>query len=116
MNDPSNDWRNEVNWLYVRRLLRAHLIMWVFGFVLTLLSTFGMLDGTTRKLLGILALLVFAASLLGAFPIFGKTRQEDHEGPVYSFQVFLIFFGFLLSSGGYMWLLSSIGLDSIKLW
>ena len=90
--------------------------MWVFGFVLTLLSTFGMLDGATRKLLGILALLVFAASLLGAFPIFGKAKQEDHEGPVYSFQVFIIFFGFLLSSGGYMWLLSSIGLDSIKLW
>jgi hypothetical protein len=116
MNDPTNDWRNEVNWPYVRRFLRAHLIMWMFGFVLTLLSTLGVLVGTTRKLLGVFALLIFAASLLGAVPIFGKAMQEDHEGPVYSVKVFFIFFGFLLSSGGYMWLLSSIGLDSVELW
>jgi hypothetical protein len=90
--------------------------MWVFGIVLTLLSTSGMLVGATRKFLGILALLVFAASMLGAFPIFGKSMQENHEGPVYSFRVFLIFLAFLLSSGGYMWLLSSIGLSSIELW
>jgi hypothetical protein len=90
--------------------------MWVFGFILTLLSSFGLLIGATRKLLGIFALLVFAASLLGAVPIFGKSMQEDYEGPVYSFQVFLLLFGFLLSSGGYMWLLSSIGLSTIELW
>lgn len=116
MNDPVNDWRNEVNWPYVRRFLQAHLIMWVFGLALTLLSTWGILVGATRKFLGVFALLIFAASLLGAAPIFGKAMQEDHEGPVYSFKVFLIFFGFLLSSGGYMWLLSSIGLNSIELW
>lgn len=90
--------------------------MWVFGFVLTLLSTLGILVGATRKFLGILALLIFAASLVGAVPIFGKARQKDHEGPVYAFKVFLIFFGFLLSSAVYMWLLSSISLDSIELW
>ena len=90
--------------------------MWVFGLALTLFSTLGILVGATRKFLGVFALLIFAASLLGAAPIFGKAMQEDHEGPVYSFKVFLIFFGFLLSSGGYMWLLSSIGLDSIELW
>jgi hypothetical protein len=116
MNDPTNNWRNEINWPYVRRFLRAHLIMWVFGFILTLLSTLGILVGPTRKFLGVLALLIFAASLVGVVPIFGKTTQKDHEEPVYSFKVFLIFFGFLLSSGGYMWLLSSIGLDSIELW
>jgi Na+/melibiose symporter-like transporter len=116
MNDPSSDWKNEVNWLYVRQFFRAHLIMWVFGCVLTLLSTMGLLVGATRKFLGILALLIFAASLVGVVPIFGNATQENHEGPVYSFQVFLIFFGFLLSSGGYMWLLSTIGLHSIELW
>ena len=116
MNDPTNDRRNEVNWLYVRRFFRAHLIMWMFGFVLTLLSILGILVGATRKLLGVLALLIFAASLVGAVPIFGKAMREDHEGPVHSFKVFLIFFGFLLSSGGYMWLLSLISLDSIELW
>jgi hypothetical protein len=116
MNDPTNDWRNEVNWPYVRRFLRAHLIIWVFGFVLTLLSKLWILVGATRKFLGVFALLIFAASLLGTVPIFGNAMQEDHEGPVYSVKVFLIFFGFLLSSGGYMWLMSSIGLDSIELW
>jgi hypothetical protein len=91
-------------------------MMWVFGLVLTLLSTLGILVGPTRKFLGIVALLMFAASLVGAFPIFGKAIQEDHEGPVYSFQMFFIFFGFLLSSGAFMWLLSAIDLNSIELW
>lgn len=116
MNDHTNDWRNEINWPYARRFLRAHVIMWMFGFVLTLLSALGILVGANRKFLGVLALLIFAASLVGTVPIFGKAMQEDHEGPVYSFMVFLIFFGFLLSSGGYMWLLSSISLSSIELW
>ena len=116
MNESSSDWRIEVRWHYVRWFLRAHVFMWVFGFILALLSTFGMLIGASRKVLGIFALLIFAASLLGAMPIFGKAMQEDDEGPVYSFQVFLILFGFLLSSGGYMWLLSSMGLSSIELW
>ena len=116
MNDPPRDWRNEVNWPYVRRFLQAHFAMWAFGFVLILLSTMGMLLGATRKFLGVLALLIFAVSLVGVVPIFGKATKEDHEGPVYSVKVFPIFFGFLLSSGGYMWLLSSLGLDSIALW
>lgn len=116
MDEPSSDWRSEVRWNYVRWFLRAHFVMWGFGFALTLLSAFGLLIGIKRKILGIVALLIFAASLLGAMPIIGKATQEDYEGPVYSFQVFLILLGFLLSSGGYMWLLSSMGLSSIELW
>jgi hypothetical protein len=90
--------------------------MWAFGLLLVLLSVLGLLGGATRKLLGILALLTFATSLVGVVPIFGRATQEDDEGPVYSFGVFLILFGFLISSGGFMWLLSSIGLSSIELW
>lgn len=42
--------------------------------------------------------------------------KEDSDGPVYSFQVFLVLIGFLISSGGYIWLLSIMNLDSIDLW
>ena len=116
MNRPSRDWRREVNWSYVRLFFRAHLLMWVFGLVLVLLSISGTLVGQTRKLLGIIALLSFAASPVGVVPIFGTALKEDHEGPVYSFRTLLVFFCFLISSGGYMWLLSSIALSSIELW
>ena len=77
MNDHTNDWRNEINWPYARRFLRAHVIMWTFGFVLTLLSALEILVGANRKFLGVLALLIFAASLVGAFPIFGKTMRRS---------------------------------------
>lgn len=116
MNGTSSDWKNEINGSYVRRFLWAHLLMWGFGFVLTLHSALGMLGGSTKKYLGFLALLIFLASLVGTVPIFGKSDREDHEGPVFSFRVFFIVFGFLISSGAYMWLLSCIGLHSIELW
>jgi hypothetical protein len=90
--------------------------MWVFGLVLILLSTFGILIGPTRKFLGIAALLIFAGSLIGVVPILGKANREDYEGSAYSFKALLIFLCFLISSGGYMWLISSIGLSSIELW
>lgn len=115
-NDLPGDWRDEINWGYVRWLVRGHAVMWGYGLSMFALSQTGLLAGPSRRVLGILALSFFAASLVSAFPIFGKANQEDSEGPVYSFQVFLILMGFLLSSGGYMWLLTAIGLDSIELW
>lgn len=116
MAEGAQDWRVEVNWPYVRRFVRAHLIMWIFGFVLFGLSGANLLVGPTRKFLGVLGLLLFAGSLIGVVPIFGKAMKEDSEGPVYSFQVFLVLIGFLISSGGYIWLLSTMSLDSIELW
>jgi hypothetical protein len=45
MNDHPDGWRSEIRWFYVRRFLRAHIVMWMFGFILTLLSMFGLLVG-----------------------------------------------------------------------
>ena len=47
MNDHTNDWRNEINWPYARRFLRAHVIMWMFRFRPDL--AFGIGDTCWRK-------------------------------------------------------------------
>jgi hypothetical protein len=114
---PGDSWRREVNWRYVRLLTVAHMMIWLFAFGLVIAAHYDLLVGAVKKTLGIIALVIFGASLVGIAPVFGQPLQKGEDGAgVWQFPVFLIVFAFLASSGGYMLVLTYLGLDSIALW
>lgn len=113
--DPDYDWRTEVNWPHVRRLMVLHAIYWGFGVAQVVLYWAGLLTGGVRTLIGIIDYLVWAALLVLSFGVVARTRTGPDSAGNVSGPTFLILFAFVASLCAYIVLLSVIGLDTIEL-
>ena len=113
--DPSYDWRTEINWPRVRRLILLHGLYWAFGAVQAVLYHAGLLEGATRTLFGIADYLAWAALLVLLFRIVRRARYHRDGNTVVSGRTFLILVAFMASLFAYIVLLDRIGLDTIEL-
>jgi hypothetical protein len=113
--DPDYDWRTEVNWPHVRRLMRLHGLYWASGAAQAVLYWAGLLEGATRTLLGIADYLAWAALLVLLAPIVARVRYRSGSAHVVSPRTFLILVAFMASLFAYILLLDLIGLDTIEL-
>lgn len=113
--DPDYDWRGEVDWLHVRRLIRLHGLYWILGLTLLALYYAGALVGVTRTLLGVLAYLGWAALLIALSPLIKRGRYSAGSALVVSLPTFLILIAFMASLLAYIALLHFIGMDTIEL-
>ncbi len=113
--DPDYDWRREVDWPHVRRLLLLHGIYWAFGAVQVALYLAGLLDGAVRMVLGIAAYIAWAVLLFLSFRIVARARYQRGGDTVVSWRTFLVLCAFIASLCAYLLLLDAIGLDTIEL-
>jgi hypothetical protein len=113
--DPDYDWRTEVNWPHVRRLIALHGAYWAFGAVQAALYRAGLLTGATRTLFGLADYLAWAVLLVLLFRIVRRARYHRGGNTVVSGRTFLILIAFMVSLFAYIVLLDAIGLDTIEL-
>jgi hypothetical protein len=113
--DPSYDWRSEVNWPHVRRLIRWHALYWAFGATQAALYWAGMLVGVTRTLIGVADYLAWAVLLVMSFRVISRPRGSQGSAYMVSPRTFLVLGAFLVSLCAFIVLLSLIGLDTVEL-
>ena len=113
--DPHYDWRREVDWPHVRRLIRLHGLYWAFGAAQGVLYGAGLLEGAARTLLGVADYLAWAALLVLSFRIVARPRYERGGDTVVSWRTFLVLLGFIASLCAYLLLLDLIGMGTIEL-
>jgi hypothetical protein len=113
--DPNYDWRIEVNWPHVRRLVRLHGLYWGFGAAQAALYLAGMLVGATRTLVGVVDYLAWAALLVLLARVVARARFYRGSAHVVSPRTFLILVAFMASLCAYILLLSLIDMDTIEL-
>ena len=113
--DPDYDWRTEVNWPHVRRLILLHLLYWALGAAQAALYRAGLLTGATRTVLGIADYLAWAALLILLAPLVKRARYESGANTVVSWRTFLILIAFIASLCAYILLLDLIGMGTIEL-
>ncbi len=113
--DPIYDWRTEVNWHLVRRLILLHGLYWLFGAAQVALYQAGMLTGATRTLVGVVDYLAWAVLAVLLFRIVAQARHIRGSVHLVSPQTFLIWVGFIASLCAYVVLLSQIDMDTIEL-
>ncbi len=113
--DPNYDWRTEVNWPHVRRLILFHGLYWVFGAAQVALYQAGMLVGATRTLVGVVDYLAWAVLAVLLFRIVARARYYRGSAHVVSPRTFLILVGFVASLFAYVVLLNQIDMDTIEL-
>lgn len=114
-NDPDYDWRGEVDWPHVHRLIRLHGLYWAYGLTLLTLYYTEILIGATRTVLGVLAYLGWAALLIALAPLVKRGRYGAGSASVVSLPTFLILIAFMASLLAYIALLHLIGMDTIEL-
>ena len=113
--DPIYDWRTEVNWHLVRRLILLHGLYWLFGAAQVALYQAGMLTGATRTLVGVVDYLAWAVLAVLLFRIVARARYYRGSAHVVSPRTFLILVGFVASLFAYVVLLNLIDMDTIEL-
>ena len=113
--DPDYDWRTEVNWPHVRRLILLHGLYWTSGAAQAALYRAGLLTGATRTVLGIADYLAWAALLILLAPLVKRARYRSGANTVVSWRTFLILAGFIASLCAYILLLDLIGMGTIEL-
>ncbi len=113
--DPNYDWRTEVNWPHVRRLILLHGLYWLFGAAQVALFQVGMLTGATRTLVGVIDYLAWAVLAVLLFRIVAQARHIRGSVHLVSPRTFLILVGFITSLCAYVVLLSLIDMDTIYL-
>ena len=113
--DPNYDWRTEVNWPLVRRLILLHGLYWVFGAAQVALYQAGMLAGATRSIVGVVDYLTWAVLLVLLFRIVVRPRYFRGSAHLVSPQTFVILVGFIASLCAYIVLLSQIDMDTIEI-
>jgi len=113
--DPDYDWRSEVNWPHVRRLILLHGLYWALGAAQVVLYRAGLLEGATRTVLGIADYLAWAVLLFLLAPIVARARYQRGPDMVVSWRTFLILIAFIASLCAYILLLDLIGMDTIEL-
>lgn len=116
----AEDWRDEIDWRRLRRVLALHAAMWVYGAVLAALYLLQQLDGPLRTALGAFAYLCVAAAMISGFTLPRRNRpprpEDTHsEGTTVSLQTFLLLFAFILSACGFILLLTLLGMGTIEL-
>ena len=113
--DPHYDWRSEVNWPHVRRLIRLHCLYWAFGGAQVALYHAGLLVGTFRTLLGVADYLAWAVLCVLLAGVVARARYHQGSNQIVSPRTFLILFACIASLCAYIGLLSLIGMDTIEL-
>ena len=113
--DPNYDWRTEVNWPHVRRLVLWHGLYWAFGAAQAALYLAGMLVGAIRTLVGVVDYLAWAALLVLLMRVVARARYYQGSAHVVSPRTFLIVVAFMASLCAYILLLSLIDMDTIEL-
>lgn len=113
--DPDYDWRTEVNWPHVRRLILLHGLYWAFGAFQAVLYRAGLLGGATRTLFGVADYLAWAVLLILLAPIVARARYRSGSAHIVSPRTFLILIAFIASLCAYILLLTLIGMDTIEL-
>ncbi|MGY9107512.1 MAG: hypothetical protein ACKVG0_13505 [Alphaproteobacteria bacterium] len=113
--NPDYDWRAEVNWPRVRRLIFLHGFYWAFGALQIVLYRAGLLVGMTRTFAGLLDYVFWAILLVMLFPIVSRVRYMQGANHVVSAPTFLILIAFMGSLVAFILLLSFIGLDTVML-
>lgn len=113
--DPNYDWRTEVNWLHVWRLIRLHGLYWAFGAAQAALYQAGMLVGATRTLVGVVDYLAWATLAVLLFRVVARERYHRGSAHVVSPRTCLILVAFMASLCAYILLLSLIDMDTIEL-
>jgi hypothetical protein len=113
--EPNDDWRTEVHWPRVRRLILLHALYWTFGAAQAALYQAGMLVGATRTLAGIVDYAAWGALAVLGMRIVARTRSSRGSAHRVSPPTFLILVGFMASLCAYIVLLSLIDMDTITL-
>lgn len=113
--DLNYDWRTEVNWPHVRRLIRLHGLYWAFGAAQAALYQAGILVGTTRTLVGVVDYFAWAALAVLLVRVVARPRYYQGSAHVVSPRTFLILVAFMASLFAYILLLSLIDMDTIEL-
>ena len=112
--DPNYDWRTEVDWPHVRRLILLHALYWAFGAAQATLS--GRHAGRRHQDAGrrrrYLAWAALAVLLVRAV---ARARYYRGSAHVVSPRTFLILVAFMASLCAYILLLSLIDMDTIEL-
>ena len=109
------DWRAQINWPQVRRLVVLHILYWAFGAVQVALYWAGMLAGPARTVLGIADYLAWAVLLV----LLGRLIVRPLHGRGSAYMVdprgFLILAAFMASLVAYIGLLGLIDMGTIML-
>jgi hypothetical protein len=113
--DPNYDWRTEVDWHHVRRLIPLHGLYWAFGAVQAALYQAGMLAGTFRTLIGVVDYLAWAALAVLSMRVVARARYHRGSAHVVSPRTFLVLLAFMASLCTYILLLHLIDMDTIEL-
>lgn len=114
--NPDYDWRSEVDWPRLNRLIRLHLSFWILGGIELALFRFGALVGTTRTLLGLADYLIWGVLLVMLFPVVSKPRYHDGSNQMVSGPTFLILVALMGSLVGFVFLLNFIDLDTVEVY
>jgi hypothetical protein len=112
---PDYDWRSEVNWPLVHRLIRWHSLFWAFGAAQLVLYWAGRLVGVARTLIGVADYLIWAVLLVMSMRLVARPRYARGSSHMVSPRTFLILIAFIASLGAYIVLLALIGLGTVKL-
>jgi hypothetical protein len=113
--EPNDDWRTEIHWPRVRRLILLHALYWTFGAAQAVLYQAGILVGTTRTLAGIVDYATWGVLAVLGMRIVARTRCSRGSAHRVSPPTFLILVGFMASLGAYIVLLSLIDMGTILL-
>jgi len=113
--DAEHDWRRELDWPLVRRLVRLHGLYWAYGALLAALYYAGVLTGATRTVLGLAVYLGGGALLVLSMRIVARPRRVRGGRHFVSGRTFLILLAFMASLFAYVGLLELIDLGTIEL-
>lgn len=113
--DPNYDWRTEVDWRNVRRLIPLHGLYWAFGAAQAALYQAGMLAGTFRTLIGVVDYLAWAALAVLSMRVVARARYRRGSAHVVSPRTFLVLLAFMASLFTYILLRHLIDMDTIEL-
>lgn len=116
----AEDWRGEIDWRRLRRVVALHAAVWVYGAVLAALYLLSQLHGPLRTALGIFGYLCVAVAMISGFTVLRRDRpprREDahSEGTTVSMRSFMLLFAFVLSACGFILLLALLGMGTIEL-